>query len=162
MLIRTETELDCPTDAAWEAVHTPSVAADLYAPMLRMRAEGGFPTRFVSGDRRTVRLMLFDRVSLGSQLIHIEDHVPEFAEPGARAMRDRGRPLSGPLARLTRWQHQMTILPSPAKPGTSIWRDELSIAGAGAVAFGPALYVMWRLRQWKIKRLALTWSEPTS
>lgn len=159
MLIRTETELTCTADAAWEAVHTPSVAASLYAPLLRMRAEGGFPDRFVSGDRCTVRLLLLDRVSLGSQLIHIEDHVPESAEPGARAMRDRGRPLSGPLARLTRWQHQMTIFPSQLNPGGAVWRDELSIAGAGAVLFGPGLYLMWRLRQWKIQRLARAWSE---
>ena len=157
MLIRTETELVCTPDAAWEAVHSPAVAAELYAPVLRMRAEGGFPARFSTGDQRTVRLLAFDRVTLGTQLIHIEDHLTGHSEPGVRAMRDRGRPLSGPLARLTRWQHQMTILPSHIHPDRTIWRDELSIAGVAALWFGPVLSVMWRVRRWKIRRLARAW-----
>mgnify|MGYP003397270806 FL=1 len=157
MLIRTETELMCTADAAWEAVHSPAVASELYAPVLRMRAEGGFPVRFSTGDRRTVRLLAFDRVTLGTQLIHIEDHLPGQSAPGARVMRDRGRPLTGPLARLARCQHQMTILPSPTHADRAIWRDELSIAGASALWFGPVLTVMWRVRQWKIRRLARAW-----
>lgn len=157
MLIHTETELACTADAAWEAVHSPSVVAELYAPVLRMRAEGGFPERFSTGDRRIVRLLAFDRVTLGTQLIHIEDDVPAPSEPGTRAMRDRGRPLTGPLARLTRWQHQMTIRPSRTHPDRAVWRDELSISGAAALWFGPVLTVMWRVRQWKIRRLARAW-----
>lgn len=157
MLIRTETELMCTPDAAWEAMHSPAVAAELYAPVFRMQAEGGFPERFSPGDRRIVRLLAFDRVTLGTQLIHIEDHIPAGAESGARAMQDRGRPLTGPLARLTRWQHQMTVLPSSAHSGRAIWRDELSIAGAAALCFGLVLGAMWRVRQWKIRRLARAW-----
>ena len=170
MLIRTESELPCTPDAAWEALHRPEVAARLYAPALQMRARGGFPERFDTGDRSTVDLLLFGRVRLGSQLIHIEDHVPADAVPGARAMRDRGRPLTGPLVRLTRWQHQITILPGRGShvpgadggggrgaSGRAIWRDELSVGGAAAALFGPVLAVMWRVRRWKIWRLAGSW-----
>lgn len=169
MLIRTVTELPCTADAAWAAVHRPAVAAELYAPLLVMRADGGLPPRFDAGDHLTVRLMLLDRLSLGSQLIAIADQVPagvvsagsvpSRVAPQSRAMQDHGRPLSGPLARLTRWQHQMTISAAPGRPDRAIWRDELSIAGGAAAVFGPVLAVMWQVRRWKIRRLARSWDD---
>lgn len=169
MLIRTECALDCSPDAAWDALHRPEVAAQLYAPALQMRPSESFPARFATGDRRTVELRLLGRWRLGTQLIEIEDRDPadpgasERADPtadadshsGARAMRDRGRPLSGPLAALTRWQHQVTILPAPGS--RAVWRDELSVGGAAAALFGPVLWIMWRVRRWKIRRLARSW-----
>lgn len=169
MLIRTECTLDCSPDAAWDALHRPEVAAQLYAPALQMRPSEAFPIRFATGDRRTVELRLLGRWRLGTQLIEIEDWVPtdpgtsegaettDDAEPGAsaRAMRDRGRPLSGPLAALTLWQHQITILPAPGS--RAVWRDELSVGGAAAALFGPVLWLMWRVRRWKIRRLARSW-----
>ncbi|UOQ59386.1 hypothetical protein MUN76_09995 [Leucobacter rhizosphaerae] len=168
MLIRTECALDCSPDAAWDALHRPEVAAQLYAPALQMRPSEAFPARFTTGDRRTVELRLFGHWRLGTQLIEIEDRVPadpdasEGADPiaddldaSARAMRDRGRPLSGPLAALARWQHRITILPAPGS--RAVWRDELSVGGAAAALFGPVLWAMWRIRRWKIRRLARSW-----
>ncbi|MFP1603537.1 hypothetical protein ACLD0U_12715 [Microbacterium sp. 2216-1] len=156
MRIRVDTDLDCSADAAWAAAHRPAVAARLYAPLLRMvPLDGAPPERFTSGDRVRVSLRLLGAIPVGSQLIAVDDLVP--AAPGRRTMRDSGCPLSGPLALLRTWNHEMTVIDAP--DGRARWGDELRIGGAFAVPMAPVLWVMWRWRVARLRRLARGWDD---
>ena len=50
-----------------------------------------------------------------------------------RIFRDSGIPLTGPLASLDVWDHQMAISPAPGDPTKTLWRDRLVIGGPTAV-----------------------------
>lgn len=162
MQICVEFPIACSADSAWNAAHTTAVAAKLYRPMLHMTADGGsfpdggsLPERFTSGDEVRVSLRFFGIVPLGSQLISIEDvDRPQFPAH-ARTMRDAGRPLTGPLALLTGWNHEMTVWPTAR--GTAVWHDELRIRGFFAPVFALALWPMWQWRKAKLRRLANAW-----
>ena len=153
--VRIVFEAECSVDSAWEAMHSPAVASELYAPVLRMRAEPPFPERFASGDEARAVLRLFDLLPVGSQLIAIEDVTPARRPSGARTMRDAGRPLSGPLAMLAGWNHEITVWASPSNG--AVWHDELTISGAFAPLCWPVLATMWRWRRRKLLRLARGW-----
>jgi hypothetical protein len=174
MKIRVVFGIDCSADAAWAAVHLPRVAASLYAPLLEMSSEG-MPDRLASGDKVRVSLRLFGLVPLGSQSIVIEDRYASTASEGfgpndahrawtssgdARTMVDAGRPLSGPLALLAGWNHEIAISSAPGSGATApgaVWHDELTIHGVVAPFFWPVLAMMWNWRKHKLKRLARTW-----
>lgn len=145
---------DCAADAAWMAVHDPAVASELYAPLMQMRPERALPQRFGSGDEVRVTLRLLGVIPMGAQLIRIEDENPSHRLPDARTMRDAGRPLTGPLAMLAGWNHEITVWPSQTG---AVWHDELTIRGWFAPLFFPVLAVMWRWRKSKLRRLARTW-----
>lgn len=155
MRIRTQFAVACSADTAWDAVHSPAVAAGLYAPLLVMSPERRFPDRFTTGDRVRVRLRLWGVVPLGSQRIVIEDSASEDGTAGGRTMHDVGRPLTGPLALLAGWHHRITILPVTARG--AIWRDELTISGAFAPLCWPVFAVMWRWRRARLERRARSW-----
>lgn len=149
--------LDCSADAAWRAAHSPAAAAQLYRPLLRMRPRGGerFPAVFVTGSRVDVALRFFGVLPAGTQRIVIVDLDTQEAGSQARTMRDAGRPLSGPLALIGSWNHEITIV--PAGPGTAMWRDELTIGGWFAPLAAVALWPMWRWRVQKLRKLARGW-----
>lgn len=157
MRIRLEFQIPCSAIRAWEAVHEPKVAADLYRPLLVMAAgSGGFPPRFASGDRVRVTMRLLGRVPIGAQLIAIEDvTLPTGFPAGARTMRDAGRPLTGPLSLLAGWNHEITIW--SAEEGRAVWHDELTVRGVFAPVYWPVLWSMWKWRQRKLQRLAQRW-----
>lgn len=164
MRIRFTVELACPSDAAWEALHSPAAVAELYGPVFRLTGLDPLPERFADGSRVRVRLALLGLVPLGSQLIAIDDVLPDGPDgsdrpdgPTARTMRDAGRPLTGPMALISRWRHEMTVLPVPGDPDRSIWRDELRIGGAAAPLLWPALALVWRWRRARIRRLSRSW-----
>ena len=153
--MRTQFAVQCSADTAWSAVHSPDVAARLYAPLIVMRPEHDFPERFGPGARASVRLRLWGRLPIGSQLISIEDSEAEDGTAEGRTMHDVGGPLSGPLALLSGWHHRITILPVTARG--AVWRDELTISGAWAPLCWPALAVMWQWRRRRLERLARSW-----
>lgn len=170
MRIRTEFEADCPPEAAWRALHDPSVATQLYAPLLVMRPETAFPETLGTGVEMRTRLRALGVLPVGSQLIRITDlpaptgpapagTAPAGTAPAAwpRTMRDHGRPLSGPLAVLTEWRHEMTVSRSRASQHRAVWTDELHIGGALAPLLRPVLALMWRWRGRKLKRLSRDW-----
>lgn len=159
MRIRTVFRVDCSAETAWHAAHSPAAAARLYAPLMRMvPLTGAMPLRFSSGDRVEVSLRLFDVLTLGTQSISITDIERSGFPPGARTMRDGGRPLSGPLALLRDWNHEITVWPTGTDSGTgrstAVWHDELTVGGAAAPLFAPILWPMWQWRKHRLRRLA--------
>jgi hypothetical protein len=75
-----------------------------------------------------------------------------------RIFRDSGIPLTGALAALDVWDHQIAVSPAPGDPGRTLWRDRLVIGGAAAPALWPVLWAMWQWRQARIKALAPSWA----
>ncbi|GAA2185828.1 hypothetical protein GCM10009786_03830 [Leucobacter alluvii] len=157
MRIRTEFEAACPPDVAWRALHDPSVAAELYAPFLVMQPERAFPEALTTGTEMRARLRVFGALPVGAQLIRITDLPSTAGADWPRTMRDHGRPLTGPLALLAEWRHEMTISRSRASEHRAVWTDELHIGGALAPLFRPVLALMWRWRGRKLRRLARNW-----
>lgn len=157
MQIRTVVPMECSANIAWRAVHDPAVATKLYWPLLQMRAKFGaqLPQAFVSGSQVDVALYFFGRFCVGSQRITIEDLPQDKFAPGTRTMRDAGMPLSGPLALLKYWNHEISICPT--RFHTAIWKDELTIGGIFAPVFFVLLQPMWHWRGTKLRRLARHW-----
>lgn len=155
--IRSVMTIDCEPDLAWRSLHDPAVAARLYAPALEMRPAAGtrLPERFRSGSRTDVALLAFGILPLGTQRIAIEDLSPTEAAPGARTMRDAGRPLTGPLALLRSWNHEISVYAT--RTGTAIWHEELTIGGLFAPIGYLVLAPMWRVRAMKLRGLAKGW-----
>ena len=158
MRIRTEFEARCTAETAWQALHDPRVATELYAPLLVMQASEGFPEELETGSEVRARLALFGVLPIGAQLIRITDIDAGVADGWPRTMRDHGRPLAGPLALLSGWRHEITISRSRGSAQRAVWSDELHIAGAVAPLFRPVLALMWRWRGRKLRRLAARWS----
>ena len=82
-----------------------------------------------------------------------------------RIFRDSGIPLTGPLASLDVWDHQMAISAAPGDPTKTLWRDRLVIGGPTALALWPVLWATWQWRAARIRALAPTWAhdpEPAS
>ena len=171
MRIRVAFEVPCSADAAWEALHTPTVASELYRPLLHMRGiREGLPARFVSGDTVDVSLRAFGRFPVGTQRIAIFDvattPVATGGHPvaGSRTMRDAGKPLTGPLTLLRFWNHEVSVWPKDtgsAQHGPAVWHDELTIQGHFAPLFALLLYPMWWWRGRKLRRLARGWDSIT-
>lgn len=152
--------IDCDPDAAWRAVHSPRAVAELYGPLLDVQplVPSGLPTSWSTGDDVPVQLTAFGSVPMGRQLIHTSDRIVN--EPGGvvRIFRDSGIPLTGPLASLDVWDHQMAISPAPRTPGKTLWRDRLVIGGPTAPALWPVLWAVWQWRAARIRALAPTWA----
>lgn len=150
MRIRLKLELDCSADAAWDLIRSPASFRAVCAPLLvvRSREPGGFPERWRSGEHR-VSLALFGLIPLGEQTIS-----PSFrTHRGARIMTDEGRAISGALAAITQWRHQMAI--APGRRGGALYRDQLEFsAGPLGVALWPLLFVFWQWRAAGLRRLA--------
>ncbi|WP_295010535.1 hypothetical protein [uncultured Microbacterium sp.] len=142
-------------DAAWAALHSPEVLAALYGPLIVVE-----PVLPDEGDasvlHTAVRLRLFGRIPLGTQLIGAYDETREQGGETVRILRDSGIPLTGPLAALDVWDHRMAVSALP--DGGALWRDRLVFGGPTSALLWPALWLTWQWRGWRIRRLARRWA----
>lgn len=152
--------IDCDADAAWRALHSPRAVAELYGPLLQMQpmAPEGLPTSLETGADVPVQLSVAGALPVGQQLIHVSERYVESADGPVRILRDSGIPLTGPLAALDVWDHQMAVSPAPGDPGRTLWRDRLVIGGAAAPALWPVLWATWQWRGARIRALAPSWA----
>ncbi|HWI31412.1 MAG TPA: hypothetical protein VNT50_07960 [Microbacterium sp.] len=152
--------IDCDADAAWRALHSPRAVAELYGPFLEMSplTAQGFPTSWEPGSDVAVGLSVAGALPMGRQLIHVSDRVTTDARGPVRIFRDSGIPLTGPLAALDVWDHQIAVSPAPGDATRTLWRDRLVIGGAAAPVLWPVLWTMWQWRQARIRSLARTWA----
>lgn len=152
--------IDCDADAAWRALHSPRAVAELYGPLMEMGPldPNGLPTSFASGDDVPVQLSFAGLVPVGRQLIHVSERSTSDSNGAVRVFRDSGIPLTGPLASLDVWDHQMAIAPAPGDPTKTLWRDRLVIGGPTALALWPVLWSTWQWRGARIRALAPTWA----
>ncbi|MFN8172110.1 MAG: hypothetical protein U0R65_09610 [Candidatus Nanopelagicales bacterium] len=151
-------EIDCEVDAAWEAIHSPAAAERLYGPLLGLRPMTELPARWESGSQATVRTMVLGLVPAGTQVIRTTDDTRRIGGVDVRIMRDSGRPLTGPLAVLSSWDHRMAVSPVAGNPARTLWRDRLVIGGPAAALLWPGLWLTWQWRRLRITQLAPTWS----
>ncbi|MEZ3159069.1 hypothetical protein AB1K54_00840 [Microbacterium sp. BWT-B31] len=157
--------IDIDSDAAWRALHSPRAVTELYAPLMMLEPldREGLPTSWQPGGEVAVQLSLAGIVPMGRQLIHVSDRI--VADPAAgsgggdvRIFRDSGIPLSGPLAGLDVWDHQIAVSPAPGDPSRTLWRDRLVIGGATAPLVWPVLWGMWQWRATRLRAIAPTWA----
>lgn len=152
--------IDCDADAAWRALHSPRALAELYGPLIDMTALSaqGLPTALESGSDLAVQLTAAGAVPIGRQIIHITDKRIEGPHGDVRILRDSGIPLTGPLAALDVWDHQMAVSPAPGDPSKTLWRDRLVIGGSRAPLLWPGLWATWQWRAARVSALAPTWA----
>ena len=152
--------IDCDPDAAWRALHSPRAVAELYGPLLDLAPlePKGLPTSWSPGDDIPVQLTALGTVPMGRQLIHASERFAQETGGQVRIFRDSGIPLTGPLASLDVWDHQMAISPAPGDPSKTLWRDRLVIGGGAAPLLWPVLWTMWQWRGARIRALAPTWA----
>jgi hypothetical protein len=153
MIVMLKLVLDCEPDAAWAAIRSPHVFAQVSVPLLGVRSlePGGFPETWPPGSHR-IAMTALGRPA-GEQLLDVS--YEERAD--VRIMTDAGRPLSGALAPITRWRHRMAAAPLP--DGRTLFRDRLEFdAGALGPVYWAALWLFWQLRARKLRRLAASWS----
>lgn len=150
-------EIDCDVESAWRAIHSPDVAAQLYGPFLEMQPVTKLPEKWESGLEAKVAMRAFGLFSAGTQLIRIDDREITHEDTPVKIMRDSGRPLTGALAALKTWNHQMAVSPVHGSPGRTLWRDRLVFTGLAAPLYWPVLWTVWNLRTIRIKQLAPTW-----
>lgn len=157
MRIMLKLVLDCDPDAAWRALHSPRAVAELYGPLLELEAFGPeLPTSLEPGDDVPVQLSLAGIVPVGRQLIHVSDRHTTDSQGPVRILRDSGIPLTGPLAALDVWDHQMAVSATP--DGRTLWRERLVIGGPAAAPLWPVLWTTWQWRAARLGALAPTWA----
>lgn len=157
MKVRTTTLLRCSPDEAWEALHTPLMAAELYGSFVKMVFPDNMPPRFDNDHAVTVRLLFADRIPMGRQRIKITDRETRIGAWHERVMCDSGGALSGPLSLVNHWRHEMAITADPASPERARIQDALSFQGFAAPFVWPVLAVVWRWRQLRIARVSERW-----
>ena len=152
--------IDSDADAAWRALHSPRAVAELYGPFVDMvpLERKGMPTSWSPGDDVPVQLSAMGLLPMGRQLIHASERVVDEPDGQVRIFRDSGIPLTGPLASLDVWDHQMAVSPAPGDPAKTLWRDRLVIGGPTALALWPVLWSVWQWRGARIAALAPTWA----
>ncbi|MEW1835409.1 hypothetical protein [Microbacterium sp. NPDC079995] len=159
MRILLKLELDCTADAAWRALHSPRAVTELYGPLLDMGPmAAALPTSFEPGADVPVEIRALGLIPVGQQLIHASDRYTEDTNGPVRIFRDSGIPLTGPLAALDVWDHQMAVSPLPGDPSKTLWRDRLTIGGSAALPLWPLLWAAWQYRGIRLRALAPTWS----
>lgn len=151
--------IDCDADAAWRALHSPAAVSELYGPLLQMRPLAELPPTFEAGSDAPVELSFAGAVPMGRQLISVsERRLTDSAGAPVRIFRDSGMPLTGPLASLKVWDHQMAVSPAPGDPTRTLWRDRLVIGGPTAALLWPSLWAAWQWRAARIRALAPSWA----
>ncbi|MFG6446293.1 hypothetical protein ACFXQA_13610 [Microbacterium sp. P07] len=151
--------IDCDADAAWRALHSPTAVAELYGPLMQMEPLAEPPTRFETGTDAPMSLSVAGVVPMGSQLISVSDReTMDAAGQRVRIFRDSGMPLTGPLALLDVWDHQMAVSPAPGDPTRTLWRDRLVIGGRAAPLLWPTLWAAWQWRGARLRAVAPTWA----
>jgi len=149
--------LDIDADAAWRALHSQAALAELYGPLLRVEALAAPVPTVADGDDVPVRYSTLG-VGVGSHLISVHDRRKTDTNGDVRILRDSGIPLTGPLASLDVWDHQMAVCPLPGDPSRTLWRERLVIGGGWAPALWAPLWAMWQWRGARLKSLAPTWA----
>ena len=157
MRILVKLVLDVDADAAWRALHSPTVLEELYGPLMRIDP-GDTPLTWEPGSEAVVRMSVAGAVPMGLQLIHASDRTVRDASGPVRIFRDSGIPLTGPLAALDVWDHQMAVSPAPGDPSRTLWRERLTIGGLAAPVLWPALWATWQWRSARSRALAPTWA----
>ena len=158
MRVMLKFEIDCDVDAAWRALHSPTVVSELYTPLMQLRPIDQLPTSWEPGAHGEVQMLAAGVIPVGRQLIRVSDHERTVRGQRVRIFHDSGIPLSGPLSTLTRWDHQMAVSEIPGRPDRTLWRDRLIIEGATAPLFWPAMWAAWQWRQARITALAPSWA----
>ncbi|MGN6325277.1 hypothetical protein [Pseudolysinimonas sp.] len=146
--------LDCPPDAAWEALQSPDVFREVFHPFANVEPIDPpvFPERWPDGAS-LLRITSFSGlVPLGDQIVDLSRTV----RGDTRILEDAGHPVTGPLAPLTLWRHRMAV--SPTEDGRTLYRDRLDFRGPVAVPFWPALWELWQYRGGRLKKLAPTFA----
>ncbi len=168
MRVRLDLLLDCPADAAWEALHSPAVFRAVSGPWTTAESlePGGFPERWPGGDHR-VRLRLLGVLPMGEQVIRLRDEAAHDPVLGAdaRIVHDEGGPVRGPMTLVRHWHHRMAIAPNPLSgtagrlaPRTR-FTDTLEVrAGLLTPLAWLGFRVFWSLRGRTIRRLAPGWA----
>ncbi|GAA5152977.1 hypothetical protein GCM10025768_21960 [Microbacterium pseudoresistens] len=164
MRILLKLSIDTDADAAWRALHSQSVLTEFYGPLVRVEALDAAEARVVTvepdpRESAAVQLRLFGVIPIGRQLISVSDRQAIHRGVPVRILRDSGIPLSGPLASLDVWDHQMAVSPDPRNPSRTMWRDRLVIGGPTAALLWPLLWAVWQWRAARIRRLAPTWAQ---
>lgn len=138
----------------------PRAVAELYGPLMELAplSPEGLPSAWEPGNDVAVQLSMAGALPMGRQLIHVSERVTSDASGTVRIFRDSGIPLTGPLASLDVWDHQMAISPAPGDPTKTLWRDRLVIGGPTAVALWPVLWSIWQWRAARIRALAPSWA----
>ncbi|WP_261167031.1 hypothetical protein [Microbacterium sp. Marseille-Q6965] len=149
--------LDGDAHAAWRALHSPHALSELYGPLLSIEPLADLPTQWESGSDAPIRYAA-GPLRLGTHLITITERATEDSRGTVRVLRDSGIPLTGPLAALDVWDHQMAVSPAPDDPSRTLWRERLVIGGTVAPLYWPALWALWQWRGARLKRLAPTWA----
>ncbi len=157
MRILLKLELDCTPDAAWRAVHSPTALGEIHGPLLRIHPLGPLPTQWEPGEDAAIRYAA-GPIPLGSHLIRVAHRDAADANGPVRIFRDYGDALTGPLAVLDAWDHQMAVSAAPGGAGRTLWRERLVFTGAAAPALWPVLWGMWQWRAGHLRRLAPTWA----
>ncbi|WP_100809882.1 MULTISPECIES: hypothetical protein [unclassified Microbacterium] len=152
--------IDCDADAAWRALHSPRAVAELYGSLVRLESAetGGLPTRWEPGTDAVVDMSFAGIVPMGRQLIHASDRITRDSRGEVRIFRDSGIPLTGPLASLDVWDHQLAVAPAPGDPSRTLWRERLTIGGPTAPLLWPGLWAAWQWRAQRIRSLAPSWA----
>ena len=146
--------LDCEPDAAWLALRSPAVFRAVAGPFSTFESleAGGFPAIWTAGPH-PVKATALGIFAMGRQVIDIS--FDERAD-GVRIVRDSGGGTSGALAVITRWQHSMSVEPTP--DGRTLYRDELVFgAGAATLPVWLSLWIFWQWRGVRIRQLAHGW-----
>lgn len=146
--------LDADVDTVWDALSRPAQMRAAVRPFMRVRSleRSGFPPRWLPNTPHLVALSLFGIIPLGTQVIEV-NYVERAG--GVRMMIDSGAPMTGPLARLTRWDHRMAV--SPIGPRQTLYRDRLRVrAGWLTFAYWLGMWFMWQLRGRAIRRAMRT------
>jgi hypothetical protein len=155
MRIHLKLVLNCPPDAAWRALRSPTVFRAVSWPLTTFESleADGFPELWAAGEH-PVRGRAFGLLPMGDQLIDIS--FPPAPE-GVRWVRDSGRGLTGPLAVVTQWRHTMAVSEAPG--GRTLFRDELRF-GAGPITplLWPVFWVFWQWRAARLRSLAPRWA----
>lgn len=116
--------LDCPPDAAWEAVHAPAVFRAVSGPWTTVESlePGGFPERWPGGEHR-VRLKLLGVVPMGVQVIRLSDE--------SRMLSDGSTERIVPTRAV-----RCPVRCASCARGTTAWRSRRHRAGAPGSATG--------------------------
>ena len=170
MRVLLKSVLDCPVDAAWRAIRSPSVFAAVSEPFTKFSSlePDGFPALWSPGDHR-VKVRAGGLVAIGEQVIAVSYPAAGTPGSGTRAiaysgvgsgevhiMKDTGHGTGGVLGLITRWEHTMVVSDAPG--GRTLYRDQLVFeAGRMTPLLWPVYWLFWQWRGIGLRRLAPSW-----
>jgi hypothetical protein len=154
MRVQLKLVLDAPPDAVWAALRSPSVLAEVAYPFFAFDplSPRGLPRFWPEGQHPVAASVLWGTIPVGEQMIDLV-----YRERGdVRIVEDRGGPVSGALAVITKWRHRMAV--SAAADGKTLYRDRLDVsAGALTPVVWIGAWAFWQWRGFQLSRLAPSW-----